>query len=171
MSKDTFTTGETSGLTRIPYATLNRYVSEYREFFSQAATLPKRGRRFTHADIEKIVLIRRLNNERRTRENILAALRGEWEPPYKSAFDLEEALKIADQIREQTAHAVKLFERANAINNQVMRRQENMNHLVNKINQRDTQTQKLFEEILELKQEIAALKKANKGQSTGWFGR
>ena len=54
----TFTTGAVAGMTDIPTKTLGRYVSDFRDLLSKAATQAQRGRRFTEKDVQIILTIR-----------------------------------------------------------------------------------------------------------------
>jgi DNA-binding transcriptional MerR regulator len=71
---NTLTTGQVSGLLGIPVITLQRYIREYRVYFSPTAILTTRGRRFTSNDVSKILTIRTLNNQRVKKSDIIIAI-------------------------------------------------------------------------------------------------
>lgn len=101
MSDFSLTTGQICGLTHIPLKTLQRYVHDFREFFSESAQKPTKGRRFTQQDTEKLLLIRRLYFERTTPDRIRAALAGDWSPPAKPMYDTLDALNLVEAARQE----------------------------------------------------------------------
>lgn len=105
MANDLWTTGQTSGLTHIPPQTLRRYVHLYREFFSETAQRPSKGRRFTQQDINNLLMIRHLYNANHGLEKIQAALKGEWVPPAKPQYDNLDALTLVENARQQMTNA------------------------------------------------------------------
>lgn len=105
MANDLWTTGQTSGLTQIPPQTLRRYVHDYRQFFSESAQRPTKGRRFTQQDIDYLLLIRHLYNNNFGPEKIESALKGEWVPPAKPQYNNLDALTLVENARQQMASA------------------------------------------------------------------
>jgi DNA-binding transcriptional MerR regulator len=112
MASDLWTTGQTSGLTQIPPQTMRRYVQDYREFFSESAQRPTKGRRFTQQDINNLLMIRHLYNSNYSPERIKAALKGEWVPPAKPQYDSMDALTLVETARQQMESAADYAQQA-----------------------------------------------------------
>ncbi|MDL1911837.1 MerR family transcriptional regulator [Chloroflexi bacterium CFX6] len=94
------------GMTGIPMRTIQAYIHDFREFFSEEARKPSKGRRFTDADIDKLQTIQRLRADRVPVEEIRKVLSGEV------------TLKLAHQFSETevknfAANALEYFENAN----------------------------------------------------------
>ena len=68
------TTGQVSGLLNIKVQALQRYVREYRVYFSDLAARSDRGRRWTKEDIQAVVTIRGMKQKHKSHEEITAAL-------------------------------------------------------------------------------------------------
>lgn len=75
MTKNQFTTGQVSGITRVPVKTMQRYISQFRQFFSPGAGRSARGRIFTNADILTIFTIRNLYGQKARHDKIASELR------------------------------------------------------------------------------------------------
>jgi DNA-binding transcriptional MerR regulator len=93
-------------MTRIPIRTIQDYVREFRDHFSETARQPSKGRRFTDGDIDKLQTIQRLRADRVQDEEIRKVLSGEV------------ALKLAHQFNETeiknfAANALEYFDKAN----------------------------------------------------------
>lgn len=101
MSSELFSTGRTSGITAIPPQTLRRYVQDFKEFFSESAQKPTKGRRFTSQDINNLLLIRHLYFERTSPDRIRAALRGEWAPAAAPQYNNQDALLIVEAAQKR----------------------------------------------------------------------
>lgn len=106
-----YTTGQVSGMTRIPVPTMRAYVARYREFFSPQAQIPNRGRRFSPEDVEKLLLIRHLSQERRSQEEIRQAL-AQGDRPDLEAFRLQDAALVYEQVKRLAAQAEDAARRA-----------------------------------------------------------
>lgn len=100
-----YSTGQASGITRIPIRTMQDYVKSFREFFSEEARQPSKGRRFTDPDIDKLLTIQRLRAERFPDEDIRKVLAGEV--PLKLAHQYNEA-----EIKKMAANALENYESA-----------------------------------------------------------
>jgi DNA-binding transcriptional MerR regulator len=106
------TTGQVSGATWLHTSTLYRYADEFKQFLSQSATKPGRGRRWTKDDLDVILAIRALHHSRAGYDTIFEALESGWRPPSGSADDradlarmIETIGQLADQLKtEQEAH-------------------------------------------------------------------
>jgi len=73
-----FTTGQTSGFSRIGFKTLYNYVRTFPEFFSPTVRQHTPGRRWTQADLEMVQAIRCLYHERTGTEKIRELIAGGW---------------------------------------------------------------------------------------------
>lgn len=105
MIDNQYSTGQASGITRIPIRTMQAYVKDFREFFSEDASKPAKGRRFTDADIDKLQTVQRLRAERVPDEEIRKVLTGE--KPLKLAHQFTE-----NEVKEFAARALEYFENA-----------------------------------------------------------
>jgi DNA-binding transcriptional MerR regulator len=101
-----FTTQYVSGMTKIPVRTIQVYVSAFREFFSEKAAQPVKGRRFLSADIDKLQTIQRLRAERIQDDEIKQILAGEL--PFKLSHQFSEV-----EIKNMAAHSLEIFGHAN----------------------------------------------------------
>lgn len=70
----TYSTGQVSGLLGIPPVTLQRYIREFKEYFSETARQPDRGRRYTSADLNHLVRIRQMHTKHSGHDQIAQAL-------------------------------------------------------------------------------------------------
>lgn len=102
---NTYHTRTVEGMTRIPMRTIQAYVREFRDYFSESARKPSKGRRFTPADVDILQTIKRLRAERVPDEEIRKVLTGEV--PLKLAHQFDEA-----QIKDFAANALEYFEDA-----------------------------------------------------------
>lgn len=100
-----YSTGQVSGMTRIPIRTIQDYVKDFRENFSEAARQPSKGRRFIDADIDTILTIKRLRWERTSDDDIRKVLSGEIE--IKLAHQYKD-----DEIKKMAANSLEVFEAA-----------------------------------------------------------
>lgn len=104
----TFKTGQLSGITRIGYASLYRYVRDYREFFSPTARKNTRGRRWTHNDLDIVQAIRYLSHERTGKEKIKEMLKSGWRPVANAAYDRETVARLIEAVLASNEQANKL---------------------------------------------------------------
>lgn len=101
-----YQTRTVEGMTRIPIRTIQDYVRDFRDHFSETARQKAKGRRFTDADVDKLQTIQRLRADRVPDEEIRKVLSGEV------------TLKLAHQFSETevknfAANALEYFENAN----------------------------------------------------------
>lgn len=180
MTVTTYTTGQTSGITHIPGKTLQRYVRDFREFFSASAQKQTKGRRFTAQDIETILLIRRLYFERTKPERIRAALRGEWIPPAKPVYDALDALQLVEIARQDKQLSQEYSRQAKASANDarwtVQSAEITLDRFRKVIEQRDyfrdqvPVLMKHFEEMDERVKKLEERLKYSEQQKSGLFG-
>lgn len=103
-----FKTGQLSGITRIGYTSLYRYVKDYREFFSQGVRRDKRGRRWSLDDLEIVQAIRYLSHERTGKEKIREMLKSGWRPVTNAAYDRETVARLVEAVLATNEQANKL---------------------------------------------------------------
>lgn len=103
---NTYQTRTVEGMTNIPIRTIQDYVRDFRDHFSETARIKSKGRRFTPADVDILQTIKRLRGERVADEEIRKVLSGEV--PLKLAHQFNEA-----QVKDFAANAVEYFENAN----------------------------------------------------------
>jgi len=112
---DTYHTRTVEGMTDIPIRTIQDYVRDFRDHFSEDARKPTKGRRFTPRDIDILQIIRRLRNERMPDEEIRKVLSGEVELKLAHQFDDTEVKNIAANALEYFANANDALRRANRL--------------------------------------------------------
>lgn len=100
-----YQTRTVEGMTRIPIRTIQDYVRDFRDHFSETARKPSKGRRFTAADVDILQTIQRLRSDRVQDAEIRKVLTGET--PLKLAHQFDEA-----QIKDFAANALEYFEDA-----------------------------------------------------------
>lgn len=103
---NTYHTRTVEGQTSIPIRTIQDYVRDFRDHFSETARKPSKGRRFTDDDIDKLQTIQRLRAERVADEEIRKVLTGE--KPLKLAHQFSET-----EVKNFAARALEYFEYAN----------------------------------------------------------
>lgn len=108
-----FTTGQTEGLTGLSLQQIQRYVRTYPQGFTQEARKPKKGRRFTGADIKSLLLIRHLLHTRR-KQFIPQALSGEWTPPDSMVFEVVDFMTMYQAMRAINLDTIKLLQKVEA---------------------------------------------------------
>lgn len=111
------TTGQAAGLAQVPLKTMQRYIRDFREFFSPGAAQPTRGRRFIEADIYLLYSIRHLYNQRKSTEEIREEL-AKGKPPLDfPKFTIMDDLAVSQATRDYMdtakAHARKAELQAN----------------------------------------------------------
>ena len=110
MSNDQlFTTGLVLGLTRLKLSTVQRYVKNFNEFFSDKARIPTRGRRFTGEDVKILLLIKHLYSLRESKAEIMKALNGEKELPAVAWFEFEDMFEIATRATKAASRAEEIL--------------------------------------------------------------
>lgn len=106
----TLTTGQVSGLLGIPVCSLQRYVREFSKHFSESARKHTRGRRWTAADIDTLMVIRRLHQEQAGIKAIDQALESyhqgdipvDPQPPVMDSFALlETAAAVLEEVKAE----------------------------------------------------------------------
>ncbi len=95
-----YSTGQASGITAIPIRTIQAYVKDFREFFSEEASQPSKGRRFTDPDIDKLQTIKRLRAERVPDDEIRQVLTGEVPLKFSHQYNEAELKKFAANLAE-----------------------------------------------------------------------
>jgi DNA-binding transcriptional MerR regulator len=70
----TLSTGQVSGLLGIPNVTIQRYVKDFKEFFSVKAQQPNRGRRYEPSDVSNLVTIRNMHTRHAGNQEITKVL-------------------------------------------------------------------------------------------------
>lgn len=108
MSDKLLTSGQASGATQLSLKTIRRYVSTYRPYFSPAARIMTRGRRFTPGDIHKLVTIHQLYQRHYPAKQIHAALAGEWSPDDLPSFTTEQVTQLVSNAQELLSQAIQL---------------------------------------------------------------
>lgn len=91
MGERLFTTGQAAAVADISTKTLERYIKNFGEYFTQGATINRRGRRYTGDDMRAILFIHRLYGHRLKRDAIEAALKDGSHEEEVQHFELDEA--------------------------------------------------------------------------------
>lgn len=94
------------GMTGIAIRTIQVYVHDFREYFSEEARKPSKGRRFNPKDIDILQTIQRLRAGRFQDDEIRKVLSGET--PLMLAHQFDET-----KVKDFAAHALEYFEDAN----------------------------------------------------------
>lgn len=102
---NTYTTGQASGITEIPIRTMQDYVQDFRECFSETARQPLKGRRFTDADIDALRTIREMREDRESDDDIRKVLTGEVQR--RLAHKYEES-----KVRQMAVRFMEVYEKA-----------------------------------------------------------
>lgn len=79
---------------------MQRYIRDYKEFFSPTARQSIRGRKFTDKDLKVLFATRHLYFQRCRPEEIRAALAGEMETLSLPAFEIMDDLAISQATRD-----------------------------------------------------------------------
>jgi DNA-binding transcriptional MerR regulator len=96
MSYMNLSTGQLSGIARVSYMALYRYVKDFSEFFSDTAKQHKRGRRWNVSDLQIVQAIRYLQHERTPKAEIRRLLADGWRPPANSAYSVESLTRLIE---------------------------------------------------------------------------
>jgi DNA-binding transcriptional MerR regulator len=166
-----YTSGMVVGMTHIPAATIRRYVRDFKPYLSEEATKPHRGRRYTPQDIQTLLTIRHLYQERKSKAEIESALKGEWTPPALPRYDIEDATAIVAEARQyflearqNSRNAQSLVHKAKASTSYLYKR---FDEVVEQLNNHVTS---LRSEVAMLQSEVKELKEAQQTQKRGLFG-
>jgi len=130
MMDKTYSTGQVSGMLDIPIRTIQDYVKCFREYFSEAARQPSKGRRFTDADIKTLQTIRRARSERITDDEIKKIISGEIDLPLAQEHKDADIKQMAFNAYEKMEMAMIIFkdcERAISESEKVLARMRNEN--------------------------------------------
>lgn len=178
MGKETFSHGQTSGITGIPPQTLRRYIHDYKEFFSESAQKPTKGRRFTPVDINNLLLIRHLYFERIAPDRIRAALRGEWQPAAIPQYNNQDALTLVKAAQERLEATGEYSKQARQAARQAQSVVDAAGHIVNRFKKvidkqlqesQDPNEMNYKARIQDLEKRLEALEKAQRAKR-GLFG-
>lgn len=160
MTDEIYTAGQVSGITGIHPASIRRYVQDYREFFTEGAQRPSKGRRYSQEDVKRLLLIRHLNQEHRPKETIQAALKGVWAPAAQRTYDTFDALALVDTAKGQMTSAANYAREARQAAQQAQSTVNAANHILNRFNKAIAareQVPDLIEKVKQLEQRLAAI--------------
>lgn len=129
----TYSTGQVSGMTSIPIRTIQNYVRELRDCFSESANKPLKGRQFTNLDIKRLRVIKQARAQKMSDEDIRKIFSGELYWPLMNEYDNEAAKEMILNAQETYDRAVKLVECAERwvieVNDKVARTQDAIEEL------------------------------------------
>lgn len=108
-----YTTSQISGLTRLPIKTIQRYIKNFPDAFSEMARKPRKGRRYTTQDADNLLTIRRMSQNHAKEYQIDLALKGALESPALPMVETENLLHIAEGARQAMIEAENSARRAN----------------------------------------------------------
>lgn len=108
MDNKTYNTSQVSGMTGIPIRTIQAYVKDFRECFSELARQRAKGRRFTDQDVQNLFTIKRARNQRMADEEIKDMLSGKKSMPLASKYNDQD-------IKDMAINAAESLDRALAI--------------------------------------------------------
>lgn len=108
-----FTTGQVNWRTKIPVPTIQRYINDFANHFSEAARVPSKKRRYTETDVQKLFVIRKMYQVHAPAHEIKAALDGVIENHTLPDGEFENVLQIAEAARLAQIEAEKSARRAN----------------------------------------------------------
>ena len=112
-------TGEASGITNTPATTIRRYIRDFRSFFSEQATRPTPGRRYTENDIKIILLVRHLYFQRYSRSQIDQVLSGELGLPGAESYQVEDLAQLLEKTLAEVEKAKDIYRRIKLSRNNV----------------------------------------------------
>lgn len=114
MDNKTYPTREVKGMTGIPLRTIQSYVKDFRECFSELARQRAKGRRFTDQDVQHLLTIKRARNQRMTDEEIKEILSGKKHMPMASQYNDQDiktmAINAAESLDRSLAIQKRLIE-------------------------------------------------------------
>ena len=144
MPENLFTRSEVIAMTRLSGAKIARYVRQYRHHFTPRAGQPKRGRRYTPQDVQKLLLIRHLKAERKDREVIEAALQDDLLPLYVARYEIDDVTLLIAKAREymqdvkaQAAYIRRVRDESRWMVNKVRRLEDAINRLTRQVQEID----------------------------------
>jgi DNA-binding transcriptional MerR regulator len=98
---DLHTSGEVTGLTKVPAVTVQRYVKTFPEFFSDRAKIHTKGRRYTTKDVELILVIRAFADRGISFKGIKKLIdEGKFDPSAISKQEQVDAIRINARSRD-----------------------------------------------------------------------
>jgi len=144
MMDKTYSTAQVDGMTSIPTRTMQGYVKDFRDCFSETARQPSKGRRFTDADIKTLLTIKRARSQRITDDDIRKIISGEINYPLAQEYkdddikqmavsaseNLKRAMLINDYSEEMIAHAKASM---TTMQNEIQKMQEEFNVLKSRV--------------------------------------
>jgi DNA-binding transcriptional MerR regulator len=95
MTDKTYSTAQVSGMLDMPIRTIQGYVHDLRDCFSETARKPAKGRQFTDADIKILLTIRRARAMRMTDDEIRKIISGEVSLPLAQEYSEADIKNIA----------------------------------------------------------------------------
>ena len=110
MMDKTYSTAHVSGMTGIPIRTIQDYVKDFRDRFSETARQPSKGRRFTDADIKILHTIRRARHERIPDDDIRKIISGEIDLPLAQEYNEDDIKQMVINASVNLERAIKLME-------------------------------------------------------------
>ena len=142
MDNKTYNTSQVSGMTGIPIRTIQAYVKDFRECFSELARQRAKGRRFTDQDVQNLFTIKRARTHRMDDEEIKDILSGKKSMPLASKYNDQE-------IKDMAVNAAESLDRALAIQRRLTESIEPLKisngNAWRKINQLESTVNKLHE--------------------------
>lgn len=161
------TTGQAAGYTKLPVKTIQRYIRDHPEAFSERAKQPQKGRRYTAQDVKNLLVIRHLSQARESREKIRDALAGKWTPESMPMIEIENIFQIAQIAEQATAESKGHAARAQ---NERLILEGNLNWVKKTIRQMKETIEEHEKELYRLRQLVSVMAK-DKHQAeakTGW---
>lgn len=188
MDNKTYNTSQVSGMTGIPIRTIQAYVKDFREYFSELARQRAKGRRFTDQDIQNLLTIKRARNQRMADEEIKDILSGKKSMPLASKYNDQDikdmAVNAAESLDRSLAIQKRLIESIEPLkisNGNAWRKINQLESTVNKIHEWQTFMMKKYpafnpwlEEQRNAMEKLAAeeareKKKAVQEKRSNWF--
>jgi DNA-binding transcriptional MerR regulator len=108
---DVMSTSQIAGLLGIPNITLQKYIREFGDYFSETARQHNRGRRYNAGDINNLLLIRQMKTTHAGHEAITRALATNTTPEGLPVPDIFSVLAVASHAESVTDYNVKKVER------------------------------------------------------------
>lgn len=104
----TYTSGQVSGMTGIPIRTIQDYVSDFRDTFSELAQKGNKSRRFNDQDIKNLLTIKRARSQRLTDEEVRQILNGEIILPLANEYNEDDIKQMVIKANERLSKAIEL---------------------------------------------------------------
>lgn len=163
-----FTTGQVSGVCKTPQVTIRRYIKDYKSSFSEQATRPTKGRRYTEADIKTILLIRHLYFERFRKPKIQQVLSGELVIPGLENYQVHDVIQLLQSTLSQVDRANKIYKWVKSAKETIESNEASLNKYFEENNR---VIGKLTEKIGELEFKITALESGASDTKRWWQKR